>query len=308
MKKSFVYAIIIASLFTLPACNKEYEGDDDAAIFKTDAFNDFWWVKQDPVFIEATINTEFEECENLSGPLVLQLCDDSKNAIPVSTAQLYVNDQLSQNNTISIDPKAGIKETQIKIVLNPNQIKETRTFTWNLQVVDAAEIERINDMSPDKQNWIPNTTVYWKNKHIANPLRVGVDSSLFTIIAAFLIILLICQARIKKFKVPIIDIDDTVDRKDSITITSPRKYAKIVLTSVPGKKQSGFAALFVGKTKYEYVEGAKWTSDVILTPKGGSGADAAVNAYSSDSEYSFNEKGESIIMTHPNKAKSKITW
>ena len=76
MKKSFVYAIIIASLFTLPACNKEYEGDDDAAIFKTDAFNDFWWVKQDPVFIEATINTEFEECENLSGPLVLQLCDD----------------------------------------------------------------------------------------------------------------------------------------------------------------------------------------------------------------------------------------
>ena len=306
MKRTLV--IIIAAFAALfSSCTKEIIVDSGAN-FETKSFDDFLWKKHDPVSINATIDTKFDECEGISGPLVLRLCDDDARPIGTDIARLYVNGNESSDNTITIDPKNSSEGTDISIVLSEDVIRRDRTFTWNLQIVNNPGLVKVNERTPGSDPWIAGTTVNWNHNHVVNPLRVGVDTGLIILAIALALVIAVCQARIRRFKVTTIDIDDMADRKDSIMISSPRKYAKIVLTPTPGKKQNPIAPIFVGKVKYEYVEGAKWTSDVILVPKGRTVADAAVSAYSADSDYSFTEKGESIIMTHPNKAKSKITW
>ena len=299
---SFAFAAVLMS------CGNEIE-HEAATHFETQSFNDFLWKKQGPVAIEAVIDTDFEECGDLSEPLVLQLCNDDGEAITPDVASLYVDGELSEDNTIVLEPDDDTEETELRIVLDKSQLGETRTFTWNLQVVDNPGLLKINESDPDSTPWIAGTTVHWNNRHVANSLKVGVDTALLVILGAFLVVLLLCRARIRRFRFSLIEIADTVNRNDVISIHSPRKYAKIVLTANPKKKQNPLAAMFVGKTKYMFVCGDKWTSDVILLPEGRSVNDASVNAFSPDPGYSFTRKGESeILMTHPDKSKSRITW
>lgn len=303
--KTILYLSI--AICCLSSCKDEMDVDTGANV-KTETFKDFWWKKHEPVTVNAVINTQFDECEQLDGPLVLRLCDENGNAITPDVAKLYVQGKLSSDNTVVIEPKSRIKETEISIVLDESQLDRTKTFTWDLQVVDNPGLLKFNEFKPQNNDQLVGTRLNWTNKLKLNSLKVGVDTTAISLLSAFLIILLFCKARIKRFKAVTLDIDDCENKRDSITISSPRKFAKVVLTTTPGRKQNPLAAMFVGKVKYEYVEGPKWTSDVILIPTGRSLSDAGVDAFSSDSEYSFLNKGESIIITHPNKAKSKITW
>lgn len=272
MKKSILFsAAILASLISFSACNKGFEGDDNAASFETEAFDNFLWKKQAPVEIEAVINTEFDECEGLEKPLVLQLCDDDAKAIPVSVAQLYVNGEKSEDNTITIDPKSGKEETEIKIVLDDSQIHDTRTFTWNLQVVENPGLMKVNDRSVGKDPWVQETTVNWKNKHVANPLRVGTDISLSTILAILLAWILLAQfVLFTKFK-------QTQIKKIFLMVNGGRKNiqgynqsvvgAKEIILTSSDKKQGFIARLFTGKVVYIKIKGLP--GDISLLPGSG---------------------------------------
>lgn len=171
MKNTIYVLFAFVGLISLSSCKEAFDYGS-ATNFKTESFNDFLWKKQPPVEIEAVINTEFAECEGLDKPLVLQLCDDDAKAITPKVAQLYVNGQKSENNTISIDPKSPQKETEIKIVLDKSQTDKTRTFSWYLQVVDNPGLVRVNETTPGQDPWITGTMVNWRNNHVSNPLSV----------------------------------------------------------------------------------------------------------------------------------------
>lgn len=270
MKKIVITIAIIASLGLVTACHKSIEGEEGSASFKTESFNDFLWKKQPPVEINAVINTKFDECEGVEGPLVLQLCDDD-DAITPSTAQLYVNGEKSDDNTIVINPSSQPVETAIKIVLDPSKIDKTRTFTWHLQVVDNPGLVKLNDSAAGKDPWIQETTVKWTNKHIANPLRVGTDISLSTILAILIAWILLAQLVLfPKFK-------QTQIKKIFLMVEGGRKNVQgynqsvvgakeIILTS--GDKHQGFIArLFVGKVIYIRIKGLP--GDISLIPGSG---------------------------------------
>ena len=260
MKKLFIYSIvIIASLFSFSACNKGFEGEEGIVSFETEAFNNFLWKKQPPVEIEAVINTRFDECEGLEKPLILQLCDDDANAIPVSISQLYVNGEKSEDNTITINPKNNSGETEIKIVLDDSQLHNTRTFTWNLQVVDNPGLVKVNERAVGKDPWIQETTVNWRNKHVANPLRVGTDISLTTILTILVVWILLAQLVLfPKFK-------QTQTKKIFVMAEGGRKNiqgynqsvvrAKEIVLTPEDKNQGFIARLFWGKVVYVRIKG-----------------------------------------------------
>ena len=112
MNRNIVCALAsFAFVAVLMSCGNEIE-HEAATHFETQSFNDFLWKKQGPVAIEAVIDTDFEECGDLSEPLVLQLCNDDGEAITPDVASLYVDGELSEDNTITFGAKMAIKDLQ----------------------------------------------------------------------------------------------------------------------------------------------------------------------------------------------------
>jgi hypothetical protein len=269
--KSFIIGFLaVVALFSLSSCKEKYDVDG-AANFKTESFKNFLWKKQPPVTIEAVINTDFAECEEIDKPLVLQLCDDDAKAIPIRVAQLYVNGEKSEDNTITIVPKSGAKQTEIKIVLDESQLNETRTFTWNLQVVDNPGLVKINERQPGKDPWIADTTVNWKNKKVANPLRVGTDITLFSILSILVAWIILAQLVLfSKFK-------STQIKKIFVMVDGGRKNiqgynqsvvgAKEIVLTPNDKSQSFLKRLFLGKVIYVRIKGLP--GEISLTPGDG---------------------------------------
>ena len=268
MKKYYILFIVVAA--SLCSCQKEYE-NDSVTSFKTEAFKDFLWKKQPPVSITAVINTSFEECEGIEEPLILQLCDDDANPIGTDIAQLYVSGVKSSDNTIRIDPNSGIKETEITIVLDDSQIEETRTFSWNLQVVDNPGIMKINDRAPEKDPWIVDTEVFWKNKHVANPVKVGVDISGSTILICLVVWILLAQfvlfPKFKQTQANKIFVMIDGGRRNILGYNSSAIGSKEIVLTPAAKKQSIISRLFSGKVTYVQVRNLP--EKIVLTPGSG---------------------------------------
>ena len=200
MKKSvFSLSLIIVLGLSAASCSESAPQVIDG-IFKTSSFDKFLWKKDKPDTLKAFINTEFAECQDLKEPLVLQLCDDDALPIDPSVAQLYVNQEISPNNTVSIDPSANKEKTEIWIVLDPSQLRKDRSFTWNLQVVENPGLLRINETAPSTP-WIPDTTVNWINDHIANSLEVTFWTVLAIIAAVLAAIVVLVRLQNPAFKV-----------------------------------------------------------------------------------------------------------
>lgn len=62
--KTILYLSI--AICCLSSCKDEMDVDTGANV-KTETFKDFWWKKHDPVTVNAVINTQFDECEQLDG-------------------------------------------------------------------------------------------------------------------------------------------------------------------------------------------------------------------------------------------------
>lgn len=268
MKKFFVFILapLAVSLF-LSSCQEEFDFGPGPT-FQTESFDDFLWKKHTPDTIKAIINTKFDECEQLSKPMVLQLCNDDNEPIMPNVAQLYVNGQKSPDNTISIKPDKLTEKTEIWIVLNDSQIHETRTFTWYLQMVDNPGLVRVNEEAPEKTPRISDTTIHLMNKHVANSLRVGTDISLGTILSLLVAWILLAQLILfPKFKL-------TQIKKIFLMINGGRKNiqgydqsvvgAKEIILTPEDKSQGFIKNLLLGKVVYIRIKDLP--AEITLTP------------------------------------------
>lgn len=266
MKKNAATCLLIfASLLSLISCGDKFgngnNSEDNAVYFSTEAFDDFGWKKQPPVEIDAVINTEFDECENISRPLILQLCDDDAKAVPVSVAQVYVDGEKSDDNTIKVDPRTSTGQTKIKIVLDNSQIHKTKTFTWYLKMLKNPGLEAINDRSSVNDPWILGTTLYWKNKHVANSLKVTTELGLVIVIIIAILIIIASRMSHEPFRIRKIYWEDTESMTHSILV---RGASKVVFTNQK-KKQSVFSRLL--NRKIIYVNNDFFADgDIALTP------------------------------------------
>ena len=262
MKNLFHYFIIIAlGIFTVSCSESNALPTDYSKVSKS--YDDFLWKKSKPDTLKAIINTEFSECQTLDEPLILQLCDDDAKAIPSSVAQLYVNGVLSPDNTVAIIPANQVEKTEIWIILDESQLKKDRSFTWNLQVAQNPGLLRINETSPDNAPWIPDTTVYWKNDHVANSLEVTFWSVLCFLAAAFVLFVLFMRLQNPAFHRNVRRL--TYD-SDGFQKTLVLSGAGRVVFSTKKNSQSFFNRLFTRKTIFVtndfFTEG-----DVTVTPK-----------------------------------------
>ena len=243
----------VAAILLLAGCSREFKVDNGAN-FKTTSFDKFLWYKHVPDTVKAIITTEFAECEDLSGPLVLQLCNDDGKAVGPEIAQLWVNGIRSEDNTIVVDPSEPKGESEIWIVLNESQTTETRTFTWNLQIVDNPGLVKVNDREPATEPWVVNTTMNWKNVHGVNPVKMWTEIILFILLAVvFVWIVRVHFVIFPKFKV-------TQVKRIFVTIDENRKniqgcntftvLAKAIVLSPQSRSQNFFSWLFTGKVVY----------------------------------------------------------
>lgn len=258
--KRFILPIIVLSVVNFIGCSQE-DSIPNGVHIQTESFDNFLWKKHVPDTIKAFINTEFAECDGLSKPLVLQLCDEDARPISREVAQLYVNGIPSKDNTLSINPAANTLSTEVWIVLDEKQTHEDRIFTWNLQVVDNPGIVRINETDPSIEAWIPDTTVYWNNNHIANTLEIAFWTILCIILALFVAVVFIMRRKNPAFKTRRLTYC-----YDDVQKTIVLKGVGRIVFSTKKNGQSFFNQLFTRKTVFVandfFSEG-----DVIITPK-----------------------------------------
>lgn len=255
--KRYILPIIVLSVVNFIGCSQE-EPIQNGVHIQTESFDNFLWKKHVPDTIKTFINTEFAECDGLSKPLVLQLCDEDAKPISREVAQLYVNGIPSKDNTMSINPAANTLSTEVWIVL---QIREDRSFTWNLQVVDNPGIVRINETDPSVEAWIPGTTVYWENNHIANTLEISFWTIVCILLAIFVALVLFMRGRNPAFKTPRLTYCF-----DDVQKTIVLKGVSRVVFSAKKNGQSFFNQLFTGKTAF-VVNDFFSEGDVIIVPK-----------------------------------------
>lgn len=253
--------IIVLGLLTASCQESALLSTDINNLHSSSSIDDFLWKKNKPDTLKAYINTDFAECEDLTSPLVLQLCDDDALAIDPSIAQLYVNGEISPDNTVSIVPASKTGKTEIWIVLDQSQISKDRTFTWNLQVVENPGLLRINETTPDSTPWVPDTTVYWQNNHIANSLEVAFWTILAILACALAAFVIFMRLSHPAFRVRRLTYS-TDDFQKTIVLSG----VSSVVFSTEKKSQSFINQLLVRKVVY--VSNDFFTAgDVTVTPK-----------------------------------------
>lgn len=259
MKRLLFFVLATAALGLFSACNKDILFENTST-FRTESFDNFLWKKHIPDTVKAYIDTDFEECVDLTKPLVLYLCNDDAEPIPASVAQLYVNGVPSPDNTISIIPADNVKRTEIWIVLDDSQTHIDRTFTWNLQIKDNPGLLRVNETVPGKTPWIPDTTINWQNNHIANSLEVTFWTLLGILAGILLAVIILCRLNNPAFKVSRLFLTG-----ETMKTVPLRGVGRVILTDKK-QSQSFFNELFFRKTVFVKNDFFS-TGDVEITPK-----------------------------------------
>lgn len=263
----------VLAVITLGSCSEQKEQNAvSSSSFQTESFNDFLWRKHNEASIEAIINTEFFEFEGITSPLILCLCDDDANPITSDVAQLYVNGKQSVDNTITILPSSSLEKTDIRVVLDDSYIHDTRTFSWNLQVVKNPGFSKINDRIAGKDPWIVDTHIHWKNKYIANSLKVAMDLLLVSILIAMIVWIVLVQfvlfPRFKSTQVNRIFITTgAADRKSIYSYNQSVVGVKEIVISAKDKSRGIIPTLFFGKVAYIKITGLP--GNISLLPGSG---------------------------------------
>lgn len=241
----------------------------DTNRFQIQSFDDFLWKKHIPDTIKTVINTEFAECDGIAEPLKLQICDDFDKPIPTSIAQIYVNGDISQDNTISIDKNQD--STYVWIVLGNSVTHKDTEFRWNLSVVNNPGLLRINEAPPSVGLSIPDVTISGSNDHISNPLAViviWIGIALLSLLLLWFILLrpiIFRKFRFDELKIVYMEEGARVGAPQDITLSHARK---LILGQNP-QKQGGFNRFWTGRIIY--LEHDFWEHEVEISPCGDDG-------------------------------------
>lgn len=322
MKKHIIYILICLVAFC--SCNQK---DEESRIWgQIDYYNPFLWHKYVPDTLRKTLAYEFNEnSSDLDKPVVFSLylvSDDGEKNIKAdnSGVELYVNGKLSADNTFELIPQSGKHEVDFGIVLKENLLFEKdidRDYQFVFKVESNPGIDRINNfkignLKRDKAILLPEnddkTPILIRVKHIANSLKVGTLSTLFTILTLILAFIIIVQIFTKRFnKLQIGKIFVTIDgNRKNISRMEPMQKLKlskeIVLT--PNRQKQGFLKmLFTGKITYVFIKGLP--SDIKMTP--GNKAQTIVTCRRNEFEISTSGDNDELkVMKYCNKDDNSV--
>lgn len=258
-----IFAVLALSV-TAVACSEEAPVVNGES-FEIQTFEDFLWHKDAVDTIKFEISTEFRECEEVTKPITLALCDCNGTIVPTDVATVFVNGVESDDNKIKITPKNGLVETQIAIVLDHSALTEDCEFSWNLQSLegeDGIKVLGVKDEETEiglvKNGIIFGTDIHIKNTHVANTLKVWSITGLWIILAALIAAHILSRVINRPVKFTNVKVGYDDDQMRSYTT---RGCYMVVFTNKP-YKVSLFHRFFVGKVAV--IKDSFWTEEVIL--------------------------------------------
>ena len=255
-RNAFRLIIFLASLVVWGACSNA--PTPNAEIH---SFDDFLWKSYVPDTIKTVINTDFSECEHLSKPLVLQLCDETGRKIGCDEVRLFVNGALSEDNTITIP--LSQKSTELGIVLQKKSTRESRTFNWYLSIVDNPGLVKINENTLASELPVGGTDYNVKVLHGANTLRVTTDVVLCVLLILFIVVTIIIRLNHPAFKVTKLYISND-DGQRTVRLNG---VGKVIFTA-KRQKQPALQVLFFRKVVY-FTDEFFTLGDLVIEPKFG---------------------------------------
>ena len=276
MKKFFAYVVLAFSAICLVSCGEKDSGIERWGEIKS--FPDWFLNKYKPQTITRTLNVEFNEDakEDFERDIVLalyQVNDQGRElAVKPEDVKVFVNGEEMPDNKIRIGKDADRMEIGLQVQKEFLKESGPGMFNWKFKVVDNGGLDYINEFEVSGSDETPllddNTAMDVYHERGKNVPRVITDTSLGTILLAFLAIVVLIQIFVPKFtdnqiKKQFITIDG--NRKGMLSMNKKAKgSAKIVLTGKKGSKQGFFHMLFHGRTSFVFIKGLP--SDISLTP------------------------------------------
>ena len=247
------FILSVMSLMVLCSCNSIVKNDGFWGV--SESYESFLWCSHQPDTIKKTLVFEFNADAKrlLTRPVKLGLFkkeltpEGSEKLVPLSTKQveLYVDGVLSPDNTFRVDK--SVEELEVAVVFP--HLEPTRVHTWYIKVIDNGGLDIINDfeVSGYQESSPIVEEVHVKTVKRANPLAVGVNSVLFSLVALFCLWVFIFRYwAYPRFKIPIVSVG-----KEGQTMIPRRAkgFIRFVITNSP-KRQSAFMDLLTGKIQY----------------------------------------------------------
>lgn len=239
--------VVLLAIFTI-SC-------EDQGVFwgKTDYYDNFLFVKYEPVRMEQTLVFDFNEdaMQFLENDIHLELVEKNEKGdlVVVQGIKLYKDNVLCDNNLLTINKND--KEVNVGIEFTGDA--RDGTYTLYFREKGTSGIDRIDYQELDMGlSVVKNTKL--------NPLLLG-------LIWFVVILLLVCIIWILFLK-PILY--NTFKVRQLILITEQFKTIKIkgakqVVCSHKNKKQSFMSRLFTGKIIF--VQDPFFTEDFVITPR-----------------------------------------
>ncbi len=283
MKNIRLGLLATMALFAFVSCENIVESNNWGTISH---YDDFWFKKCPADTLEKTMvvsfNAESEKLPHDNRTLIMSLYKTIDGEAPVkvgnSEVQLYVNGELSADNTISVSPTGvpdEIQHIKIGIVLNSEMLHEVerdRIMTYLLKVEKNPGIDRINDLqlstfgggsttpvlTPDNDN---NTPMRVYVNKVRNSLKVVVNWSIRTILLIFIAWIILSRLvfwRRTSFSKVLVDYHDGSGQRP---IKMVGAY-ELVLTGNPNAKDSLFKKILKGKRVFEYND--FWEHEIIV--------------------------------------------
>lgn len=276
MKKYFAIIILAISAIFVAACSEEDSGIERWGEIKS--FPDWWLNRYHPETITRTLNIDFNEDAkaDFQRDVLLGLYQVNEKgreiAVQPDQVKVFVDGEEMPDNKVRIGKDDTQKEIGLQIQKAYLDENGPGMFNWKFKVIDNGGLDYINEFEVSGSDETPllddNTAMDVYHERGKNVPRVITDSTLITILLAFLAIVTLIQIFVPKFT-------DNQIKKQFITTDGNRKgmpslnkkakgSAEIILTGKKGMKQGFFNWLFHGRTSIVFIKGLP--SDISLTP------------------------------------------
>lgn len=280
--KNYLIAIFSALTFSLVfvSCSEDAAPIVNGESFEIESFDDYLW-KTDPVdTISFEINTEFQQCDGMSNPVVLALCDKDGELVKENLATVYVNGMKAENNRIELLPSGndGMENTstRVGIVIDRSALSEDCTFFWRFKCISSGDVAVLGvDSEGQWVNLDGNGSVYGtdiciKNIYVANSLKVWTNTIVLVVLSVIVAWILLLQINVPRFNqkhIRSIFIITNGARRCITNCTPDADHSVEIVISSQELKQSFISKLFTGRKCFAKVEG--FPTELHLTPKRG---------------------------------------
>ena len=276
MKKYLTIIAVALSAISWVSCSEKESGIERWGEIKS--FPDWFLNRYHPETITRTLNVAFNEDAkaDFQSDIVLALyqVDEKGREIAVRPDQvkLFVNGEETPDNKLRI----GKDNEQIEVGLQVQKefLNESGPgmFNWKFKVIDNGGLDYINEFEVSGSDETPllddNTAMDIYHERGKNVPRVITDSSLITLLFAFLAIVALIQVFVPRFtehqiKKQFVTVDG--NRKGMPSLNKKAKgSAEIIITGNRSSKQGIFNLLFHGKKSYVFIKGLP--SEITLNP------------------------------------------